>query len=280
MIAERLDQNVYYPAEIERDFHLPRLGVIPDVAKLPPSFRKTDSGVEIPEFLARTEPQSPMADAVRNLQASIMLGSAYSKPQCIAVSSANPQQGKTLIAVSVGTVLSSKREKTVIVDGDLRRPRLHEVFGLSKPAFGLSDFLASDKVQVEDVLRYSKIPGVSYVTSGGTPADPVELLQSDRLAQFVEQLRTLFDHVVLDCPPMLGFPDAHMLARHTDGLIMVAKQGGVGRDELREAIRVFSAANACPLLGVVLNLARFPGRFGYRYGGYYYGYHRNYYRKA
>jgi capsular exopolysaccharide synthesis family protein len=209
-----------------------------------------------------------------------MLSGVDSTPKCIAISSANPRQGKTFLAAALGAVLSSKREKTVIIDADLRLPRLHEVFGLSKTDVGLADFLCSDEVQVDDILRFSTIPGVFYITSGSKTADPVDLLQSDRLTDLVEQLRSRFDHIVFDCPPVLGFADVFMLGLHTDGLIMVVRQGAVRREDLKEAIRVFSSANACPLLGVVMNKVDFPKLCGYRFGEHYLGFHKHYYVKS
>jgi len=115
------------------------------------------------------------------------------------------------------------------------------------------------------------------------------LLQSDRMENLISHLRRAFDYIIFDSPPILGFSDTRILCAYADGLIMVAKQGHVGRDELREAINATSSLNGCRILGVVLNKAHAPGGYGYgyryRYGfgsgrGYYYGDYKYYSEKS
>jgi Mrp family chromosome partitioning ATPase len=110
-------------------------------------------------------------------------------------------------------------------------------------------------------------------------SDHLPLLQSKNLTKLVDHLKRTFDYIIFDSPPILGFSDTPILCTYADGLIMVAKQGHVGRDELREAIKETSSVNGCEILGVVLNKASGPGAYGYG-RGYYYGNYKYYSDKS
>jgi capsular exopolysaccharide synthesis family protein len=277
-IAERVDNTIQSPDEIERDFRLPRLGVVPDVNR---SEELQESGLSpIPyEFLAHHRPKSPMSDAIRNIQTSILLSNTAHPVRCMVVSSPSPSQGKTLISTSIASVLCSGDKKVVLVDADLRKPRVHKVFDHREPGTGLSSLLCGNGVDLSQALHAHSIKGLFYITAGPQVSNHLPLIQSDRMQELVAELRRRFDYIVVDSPPILGFSDTRILCTHADGLIMVAKQGEVGRDELRDAINATSFVNGCAILGVVLNKAHPPGgSYGYRYGfryasGYYY---RNY----
>jgi len=246
-----------------------------------------DDSVGTPyEFLAYELPRSPMSDAIRNIQTSIFLANPEHPTKCMAVSSATPSEGKTLIAVSIATVLASdKSKRVIIVDADLRKPRIHRVFGRSEPGRGFTSIFNGEEADKSSLIRaYAGVPGLFYITSGPVPDDPVAILQSDRTKQFFAELRDSFDYVVVDCPPILGFADTSLISLNVDGLVMVARQGHVGRDELREAMEIISSTNGCPLLGVVMNRAYAPGasRYGYQYRGHYYysSHYRKYYSRT
>jgi len=280
-VIERLDNTLQTPREIDVDFSVNRLGIVPDVAKLPSSHQLIESGSPY-EFLAFTAPKSPLSDAIRNIQASIFLANPGHATKCLAFSSATPAEGKTLIAVSMATVLTSgKNKRVVIVDADLRRPRLHKVFGEQEPGYGLSSVFNGNGPGFDALIRTeAKVPGLSYVTSGPIPDDPALILQSDRASEFFTYLKESFDYVIIDCPPILGMADTPTICLQADGLIMVARQGHVGRDELKEAMKVITSAKACPILGVVMNMAYAPGasRYAYRYASRYY--YSSYYQKS
>ncbi|MGO9571890.1 MAG: polysaccharide biosynthesis tyrosine autokinase, partial [Desulfomonilaceae bacterium] len=272
--VERLDNTIQTPEEIERDFRVRRLAIVPDLKSL-----GKQQGRELKstpyEFIAHTRPKSPMSDAIRNIQTSIFLSNASHPVRCMVVSSPNPSQGKTLISISIATVLSSGEKKVVIVDGDMRRPRIHKVFGHREPGPGLSTLLASNGKRVSNAVHSHSIKGLFYITAGPQVDDHLPLLQSDNMRRLVHQLRRAFHYIIFDSPPILGFSDAPTLCTYADGLIMVAKQGHVGRDELRETIDATSSVNGCQTLGVVLNKAHAPRAYGYGYR--YFGYGRDYY---
>ena len=277
LAADQLDRTIRSPREIETDYQMQRLAVVPDFTKLPKY--KSDVVQQPPEFMARRKPNSPMADAIRNLQTSIFLGNPDYPVRCMLVSSPIPAQGKTLIAISTASILSSEERAVVVVDADMRKSRLHKVFGLSEPGIGLADMLASSDLDWSEIIHKDSMLGLSYITAGRPVGNPVDLLRSERLGRLMDHLRNSFAYIVMDSPPVLGFSDAQLIAIHTDGVIMVVKQGEVGREELSEALSTLSGMHGCRLLGVVFNQVNVGGRgLGYRYGKRYYHYrHYGYY---
>ncbi|MGO9571064.1 MAG: polysaccharide biosynthesis tyrosine autokinase, partial [Desulfomonilaceae bacterium] len=283
--VERLDNTIQTPDEIERDFKVRRLAIVPDLESLG-RLQGRELKTTPYEFIAHRRPKSPMSDAIRNIQTSIFLSNPSHPVHCMVVSSPNPSQGKTLISISIATVLCSGEKKVVVVDADMRKPRIHKVFGHRDPGPGLSTLLAGNGKQVSNAVHAHSIKGLFYITAGPPVSDHLPLLQSDYMKRLVHQLRRAFHYIIIDSPPILGFSDAPILCTYADGLIMVAKQGHVGRDELREAIDATSSINGCQTLGVVLNKAQAPGAYGYGYRyfgygrGYYYGNYRYYGDKA
>ena len=277
--VERLDNTVQTPEEIERDFNVRRLAIVPDLDTLAKAQGRELRNIPY-EFVAHRRPKSPMSDAIRNIHTSISLSNADKPVRCMVVSSPNPAQGKTLISISVATVMCSGHKKVVIVDADMRKPRVHQVFGHRDPGPGLSTLLGGFGPQISQAVHAHSIKGLFYITSGPPVEDHLSLLRSDRMKRLVDQLRRAFHYIVFDSPPILGFSDVPTLCTHADGLIMVAKQGHLGRDALREAINATSSVNGCEILGVVLNKAHASGEYGFPYFGYnrdyYYGNYRYY----
>jgi polysaccharide biosynthesis transport protein len=276
-ISESMDHTIRSPRDIDTAVGAKRLGIVPDMAGVPLGSRN-GSGSDI-ELVAHDDPRSAMSDAIKNIQTSLFLAHPTDQIRSMIVSSATPSEGKTLISVSIATILSAgNNKKTLLVDADLRKPRIHKVFGRNHTGPGLSTILTTESVKLKEVLNASRIPRFYYMTSGPVPDDPVSLLKSERMGQLMSHLQKIFDYIVFDSPPVLGFSDAQILCRHTDGMIMVAKQGHVAREELREAMNSVASIHGGQVLGIVLNKAH-PrrGGYGYGYGGYYYSRNRKYY---
>ena len=186
------------------------------------------------------------------------------------------------MATSISTVLTADRtKKVVIVDADLRRPRIHKLFGNGNPKLGLSSFLSDTSVTVSDLIHPHRIPGLFYIPAGSVLDDPFLLLQSERMDRAIEELREVFDYIIIDSPPILRLPDVPVICNKTDGVVVVARQGHVGRHELKDAMDRLTAVSGCRLLGVVMNMAYAPGWTGYstRYGSRHYGYYHKYYSR-
>ena len=283
-VVDQFDDTLQSPREIDTNFKVKRLGAVPHIQKLGMS---ADFGKNVAtqpyEFLAYDYPKTGISDAIKNIQASIFLSNPGSPVQCMLVTSASPNEGKTLVAVSIATVLTADRTKRVVIaDADLRRPRIHKLFGNGNSKLGLSSFLSDTSLAVSDLIHPHRIPGLFYIPAGSTLDDPFSLLQSERMGRAIEELRQVFDYIIIDSPPILRLPDVPIICNKTDGAVLVARQGHVGRHELKEAMDTLTTVSGCRLLGVVMNMAYAPGWSGYgsRYGSHYYGYHKYYSRPA
>ncbi|MDQ7783707.1 MAG: polysaccharide biosynthesis tyrosine autokinase [Desulfomonilaceae bacterium] len=275
-VLSSLDQRIHSPLEIEQRLQVNRLGIVPDVNTLPAAMGGRNGNAAV-DFVAYRHPKSPMSDAIRNLETSIFLSNVDRDVHSIAVSSAAPGEGKTTVAISLATVLSSDpKKKIVIVDADLRKPRLHRAFGLSERSSGLVNLLEGKVTNLAKVCHRTSIPRVFCVTSGPIPRDPVALLKSGKIQRIAALLKDHFSYVIFDTAPIVGFADTPLIYRVVDGLIMVARQGQARRDELKEALQVVRSMDENKLLGVVMNKvsAGWGYGYGYRYGGNYY--YRNY----
>ncbi len=271
-----MDQTIRSPNEIEQNLHVQRLGIVPDVERLP-QIRDLHGARENVDFVAFRHPKSPMSDAIRNLETSIFLSNVDRTVNTIAVSSSGPGEGKSTVAISLATVLGSDaKNKVVLVDGDLRKPRLHRTFNLNGTKRGLANLLDGSVTNVTKVCHNTEIPGVQCITSGQLPNDPVALLRSDNVQRITELLKKRFTYVIFDTAPILGFADTPLIYRAVDGLVMVVRQGMARRDELKEALHVIRSMDENKILGVVMNKVGTGGGYGYkyRYGGHYY--YRNY----
>lgn len=275
-VANALDQTIHSPSEIEESLQVNRLGIVPDVDKLP-RIQGVNVAKENIHFVAYRHPKSPMSDAIRNLETSIFLSNVDRTVQSIAVSSSSPEEGKTTVAISLATVLASDaKNKIVIVDADMRKPRIHKAFGLTERSGGLSNLLDGSITNLSKVCHNTNIPRVFCIPAGPISRDPVSLLRGNNAQWVADLLKERFSYVIFDTAPILGFADTPLIYRFVDGLILVARQGVARRDELKEALQVIRSMDENKLLGVVMNKvsAGWGYGYGYRYGGNYY--YRNY----
>jgi capsular exopolysaccharide synthesis family protein len=276
-----LDTSAKTPEEIEKRLNLPILGAVPTLDR-GRGFMQIKSKKMPFEFMAHEFPSSPFTDAVRIVQNTISACiPGHSACSMMCVSSALPLEGKTLISIVMGTVIASERKKVLLVDCDLRRPRIHEVFKTDLAEPGLSDLITGKCIDIKDAIRKSHVPGLFYMTSGTIPDNPVPLLKTKTIQQIFDSCRKTFDYVILDAPPVLGLVDATILSGYSDGLVLVTKAGQTPVDVLRQAKdSVFRGQGR--VLGIVLNMAGGKSsRYSYyRYGQGRYGYHyHKYYNK-
>jgi capsular exopolysaccharide synthesis family protein len=184
------------------------------------------------------------------------------------ITSLQPEDGKTSLATNLAITLSQLGGEILLIDGDMRRPNLHELLDVPQ-APGLSTLLTG-QAEVPAVLKPTKIQNLYVIPSGRTPLNPAELMASARLRQIVEVLGDRFAHIVFDAPPLIGVSDSLILAPWLHGVVLVLRHGRAGRDASQRAIQLLASVRA-RLLGVVLNdVDVSQGGSGY-YG--YYGYH-------
>jgi receptor protein-tyrosine kinase len=176
----------------------------------------------------------------------------------------------------MATAVASENKKCIIIDGDLRRPRVQEVFETKIDGPGLTDLLTGKITDMKKAVQKSHIPGLFFMTAGAGARNPVALLKSQTMQDIVEACKKAFDFIIIDAPPILGLADASIISRYTDGLILVAKQGHTAVDVLRRAHDAVIRAQGRPI-GVVLNMAepRIGGQYYYNSKHYQRYYHRS-----
>jgi capsular exopolysaccharide synthesis family protein len=212
-----------------------------------------DPSVELATWQQKT---SLIAECYRAVLTSILFSSQQGEiPKVIVLSSPDPGEGKTSTVSNLGIALAEINRRVVIVDGDMRRPRLHRVFGLTGSK-GLTDLLRSEKpidqYPIESLVHPTEVPGL-YVLPGGSGAVNISnLLYSPRMPELLERLRSEFDTVLIDSPPMLQIPDARVLGRMADGVVLVVRAGQTRRDSAVTASQRF-AEDHTRVLGTILN---------------------------
>jgi capsular exopolysaccharide synthesis family protein len=287
---EYLDNSVKVPEEIESLVNLPALGVIPSAVSINGYQRKAyglssgngaktltaaDTALAInQELTTLTQPHSVVSEAYRALRTSILLSTSKHPPQTILVTSGQPREGKTTTALNLAITLAQRGDRVVLIDSDLRRPRVHRAFKLPNDT-GLSSYLAGVLTIDELPQPVPNIPKLYVVCSGPTPPNPAELLSSESMEALFRELRRQFDFVVLDSPPTITVADSMILAAHADGVVLVVHGGVTTRESLRQAHKMLASVNA-RMLGVVLNNVDVRSADYQYYYTYYYGdYYRN-----
>jgi capsular exopolysaccharide synthesis family protein len=273
-LLEYFDNTVKTPEEVDQRFQLPFLGSVPEIScekRNQLSDRKSPSRPFLPvELIMCNQPRSILAEAYRNIRTSLLLSFSERPPQRILVTSPSPLQGKTTTLINTAISLSQTGARVLIIDGDLRKPRIHKVFD-DKNRVGLSDCL-SGGAELTSVIRKSEIKNIYYIPAGPIPPNPSELLGSALFKEAMQVLAQRFDHILIDAPPVLGFSDSIVLSSAVDGVILVILFGKTQRMVLQRAKDGLLNANA-KILGVVINRVNMD-LSGYRdyYGPYHYYY--------
>ena len=257
----RLDQRLHKTADIEEALRVPLLAAIPMV---------TDERRGPDELVAFRDPSAPASEAYRALRTTLFAAIRSGEGTIMVVSSV-PGEGKTTVAANLAVTLAYAGKDVVLVSADMRRPRTHELFGLPNNR-GLSSFLTGTLPLEDCLVSTEQVANLAVCPGGPVPAEPVELLQSERMRELLTELRGIASFVVLDCPPVLTVADTLALVSVTDAAIFVVDSSGTRRTAVVEAKRRLEQVGA-RILGGVLNKVPPAGRTGYTYGyGYGYGY--------
>ena len=296
ILQERSDRSIQAPGETAVYLNLPELGIVPsDSARKIririAASRDAESGPEqsaVPALRDRIElatwqrKPSPVAESFRAALVSILFsGENGSRPRVMVITSSGPSEGKTTVVSNLGIAVAEVNQKVLLIDADLRKPRLHEVFNLPNKR-GLSDLLRSkdqpDRLP-EGMIQESGIPDLYVMASGSTTSAATSLLYSNRMPELLRKLRGEFETIFIDTPPMLQIPDARVLGRMADQVIMVVRAGKTTRDAATAAFQRFSE-DGTRVLGTILNhwdpKQSANGYYGYYSGYYYNGYYGNY----
>jgi|HubBroStandDraft_6_1064221.scaffolds.fasta_scaffold174177_2 capsular exopolysaccharide synthesis family protein len=195
-----------------------------------------------------TEPDSLAAEKFRFLGVRLRQLAQTRPLKKVLVTSTLPEEGKSLVSANLAGVLGRRKQKVLLLEGDLRRPVLAQQFGLGRLA-GLGEWLKGDRQAVSNIYRLEG-PGFWLMPAGDPPDNPLELMQSGKLSRLMEHLATLFDWIIVDSPPLLPLADTTVWARMTDGALLVTREGKTEKGPLQRGLEILRKSD---LLGVVLN---------------------------
>ncbi len=282
---EYMDRSVKTPEDLERLTHFASLGVIPAAGSIskqggygyaygrtPTKLRAVETTEERPgiELIPHTDARSPVSEAYRAFRTSLLLASATS-PKVIAITSSFAREGKTTTSVNLATVLAQMGKPVLLIDADLRRPRLQKVFQ-GKMNLGLVNYLAAS-IPLDDIIQPTEVPNLSIVLSGPIPPNPSELLASDRMKHLIEEMRARFAYVIFDSPPVLAVTDAVVLGANADGVVLCVHGGHTPRELVQRSAERLRQSNI-PVLGAILNNLDLH-QYGYTYRKNYYDYYES-----
>jgi capsular exopolysaccharide synthesis family protein len=239
------------------------------LAAAPGALQKRNGHGGNPELLMNVDSHSPLAESYRHLRTSVLLSTAGRAPKTLLVTSSLPGEGKTTTAVNTAVSLAQTGARVVIIDADMRRPRLRSIFGLSDGA-GLSSILSSE-VSEADMLRLvikEEETGLNILTSGPIPPNPAELIGSDQMRRLLEVLQREFTHVVIDSPPITSFTDGVLISTMVDGVLLVVHGGKSSRHVVKRSRQLLNDVGS-KIFGVVLNNVSIQSQDYYYYQRYY-----------
>jgi succinoglycan biosynthesis transport protein ExoP len=250
---EYIDNTIKNPEEAEKITGLAALGVVEKVRlkKIPGELA----------LLSMEDPLCSYSESIKALRTSILLSSASQPPRIMAVTSMLPEEGKTTIAVNIAITLAQAGHKVLLVDSDMRKPRIHKLFGLDND-MGLSHYLAG--TTGSDIVKNSTVENLKIITAGSIPPNPSELLSSKRMPTMLEAAVKKFNFVVFDTAPVTPVTDTTVLSKMVDGLVIVARAEKTTYDIIRKGVKSLLDIDA-NILGMVIN------GFDLKKNRYYYG---------
>ena len=261
LLLEHLDDTLKTNEEAEKFLSLPVLGVVPFI-------RGKHGQTDRVELTAHREPRASFTEAYRAIRTSLTFSTTDQAPKVYLVTSAGEKEGKTITASSLGIVTAHQGKKVLLIDSDLRKPRIHSVFGIDN-SLGLTNYLAGMS-DVDAIIHKTEVDNLDVIVSGPISPNPCELLGGRRMQDLITAVKERYDVIFMDSPPVVPVSDARVLAPMVDNVIQVAWTGRVSRKVIMMGKQLLSGVGA-KMVGLVLN------RVGRRGAGRYYYYHRYYY---
>jgi polysaccharide biosynthesis transport protein len=261
LLRDRLDESIRTKEDVAA-----AVPDVPVVATVPavPSWKDRRTT----ELVSSSSPNDPAAEAYRSLRTAIQFMSLDRTIQAIQITSPHAAEGKSTTLANLAVTLARTGKRVVVVCCDLRRPRIHEFFGLENRA-GFTSVLLGEAELGDALQLVASEPNIIVLSAGPPPPNPSELLSGKSARNLLEQLKSASDIVLVDCPPVLPVTDATIISGHVDATLVVASAGDTSGPQLAEAVRLLQNVEA-PLVGIVLNgvspKAGYGGTYAYTYG--------------
>jgi capsular exopolysaccharide synthesis family protein len=270
---EKFDNKLKNPEEVETRFAISVLGIIPVLSQTGKTIEK----------IVLNEPASAQAENYKAIRTSLLLSSAENPPKRILITSPNSEEGKTTTAINLAIAIAQSGQKVLLIDADMRKPRLHKVFGLDN-ARGLSTFLAG--AFDANVIQKGPVQNLGFIPCGPIPPNPSELLGSVRMRAMLMELSgepdngpaklfltasTRFDIIIIDSPPVLAVTDTLILSTLVNGTVLVGSAEKTTYEDMKKSLKSLASVNARVIGGVInaVDLKK-DGYHYYQYAGYYY----------
>lgn len=257
-LIEFLDDTIKTPEDLNNILRVTWLGAI----------ARMDGADTVESMVTVNEPRHPTSEAYRALRTNLQFSAIDTDLRSIVLTSANPGEGKTTTAVNLAIVMAQAGFSVALVDADLRRPRIHKLFGFNN-TMGLTDAVVHSDLPPSHYLRPTTVENLRVMTSGKIPPNPAELLGSRRMTDLLERLRDEVDLVICDAPPTLAVTDAAIIGRQVDGILLVIDSGKTRKDAGMRAVESLRRVNGHILGGVLNRLSRSSRGYYYYYDGYY-----------
>lgn len=299
LVMEYFDNSIKSVEDVERAAGLPALGVVPAFGEdgmysnyyyayrsgdgeqnekkrkkvRERAENKTEPKPESIELITHLAPESSFAESYRSLRTALLLSGPQENLKTLMVTSPLPSEGKSVTVSNLAASLAQINKKVLLLDADLRRPKQHRIFNL-KNHHGLTNHLATGE-DPDGLIKETQVPSLYLINSGPIPPNPAELLSSERMEKLLTKLKTQFDFVLIDTPPILSVTDAQILGKMVDGLILVVKAEATPKEALQQARETIDLLKL-KILGVIVNSLdmKHPG-YHHRY---YYRHHYKEYR--
>jgi capsular exopolysaccharide synthesis family protein len=267
--VDALDNTVKNREDVEGLLHVPWLGSIPTFQAINPK-----EGLPVPEdridLYVHYRPNSLAAEAARAVRTNLLFMRPDNPARSILITSGSPREGKSSTSATLAITLAASTGRTILVDTDLRKPRLHKLFGVPGGQGGLTSYLLSHS-PVDEFICKTDVPGLDFMPCGPLPPNPAELMHSDRFLTLKEELTAKYEVVLFDSSPVGLVTDPLVLASMCDGVVVVAHADQTRRESLRNTLGALKSVGA-EILGVVLSRStHLTGGYNYYYGGKAYG---------
>lgn len=267
LLLEYLHRGLRSLSDAETLYGVPGLGIVP--------LAEAEAG-HLPTDYILKKPMSIFAESMRSVRAAIHFSNVDKPPRTIVVTSTMPGEGKTIVSTALARLQAKAGHKVIIIDADMRRPRLHSVMSLDKTKPDLAKILAGEATLEEAIQKDAS--GADVVIASGRTPNPQDLLTSQQMTKLLDRLKQEYDMVIIDTPPILAVADAALVAQSADAVIYIARWSSTPREVIGEGLKQLRKFNV-RLAGLVLNQVDLEDRrqYGYDDYGHYYGKYKNYY---